>query len=224
LERGVLAELEGNPNSALFKQALVKFQECSAHMSTLDQKLGELIALHRRSQPDQLFDQTTRKILNQQRPVERVSLRGLRYANVARGRGAPQQPQPRHLLEVMEMQQADLRLLKRQMDDTIAAFRAVIPLAERHEFAALILSGRHGFADKIQQSVHLTQVYANSYIQKCSATIDATMQIYPSGLGWLKDSQKRGAAVPPRPFSSNGHHWPLWLGLAIALSPAVTVR
>jgi hypothetical protein len=190
LERGVLAELESKPNPDLFRQALAQFEECSRQMAVLDGKLVELIAIHQRGVPDRLFDATTRKILREQTAVERVSLTGSRYSNVARGRRIRSAPQPRDLLEVMQMQRSDLSLLKKQLDGMIEAFRAVIPLADQHEFAALILSGRHGFADKIQQSVRLIGVYGQFYVRSCSATIDATMQIYPSGLKWLKDSVK----------------------------------
>jgi hypothetical protein len=76
------------------------------------------------------------------------------------------------------------------MDETIEAFRSVLPYAEKGEFAAMMLSGRHGFADKIQQSVDLMGIYGRYYTSTCMATIAATMQAYPAGLEWLKDGER----------------------------------
>jgi len=159
-------------------------------MGILDQRLTELRRIHARGVQDKGFADALARILGEAPPIERVQLGGRRYANVAReGQPAASRP-PRDLAEIMEFQQEDLRILKRQLDETIQAFRAVLPFADRHEFAALILSGRQGFSDKIQQSVDLIGTFTRFYTRSCMPTIDATMQIYPAGLGWLRDRQR----------------------------------
>lgn len=84
----------------------------------------------------------------------------------------------------------DLGILKRQLDEMIDAFTTTLPLADRGEFASALLSGGFGFADKVQQSVCLLGVYNQFYIGRCMNTIDATMQVYPVGLQWLKQAQQ----------------------------------
>jgi hypothetical protein len=184
LERGVLADMSGHPKPQLFKQALSKFKESSNAMSLLDKKLGELIAIHNSGKLEPGFEQALERILGQANAVPRVALSGTRYANAA-GVGRTDEPQIKSLLNIMEAQRKDLGILKTQLDEMIAAFGAVIPIAERGEFASTLLSGRQGFADKVQQSVYLTGVFSNFYVSKCMATIDATMQVYPAGLNWL---------------------------------------
>jgi hypothetical protein len=190
----VLAELEGKPNPKLFREALAQFTLASQQMGELDRLMGELIEIHHQGKPDPTFAEALGKILADARGFERVSLAGRRYANVAQDTTAAPPRNPRDLAEIMAMQQADLRVLKKQLDGTIGAFRAVIPLADRHEFAALILSGRQGFGDKIQQSVDLLGTFGRFYTRSCMTTIDATMQAYPAGLTWLRDSQRKNQA------------------------------
>jgi hypothetical protein len=187
LEQGVLAELEGKPRPELFKSALAEFQQTSTEMGRLDQLMGELIAIDRKGKLDPSFAGALGKILKDARGFERPSLQGRRYSNVARDTAGPNMARPRNLAEIMTMQREDLQAIRRQMD----AFRSVLPLAERNEFAALILSGRQGFSDKIQQSVDLITAFGRFYTQSCMTTIDATMQAYPAGLRWLKDPKKR---------------------------------
>ncbi len=186
LERGVLADMSGKPQPALFRQALARFKECSAAMALLDRKMGELIAIHEKGKPVPEFGETLRKILEQGGPVPRVSLTGVRYANVARDQQQPPKDFPKDLASIMAAQRSDLQILKKQLDGMIAAFTDVMPLGEKGEFSAALLSGRHGFADKVQQSVYLTGVFVQFYVSTCMATIDATMQVYPKGLEWLK--------------------------------------
>jgi hypothetical protein len=196
LEQGILAELRGRPQPVLFRQALQEFLRTSAHLQSVDQKMGELIAIHQRGKLNPTFNASLVRILREAPTFERVDLSGRRYSNVA-GKTATNLKNPKTLLEIMESQRVGVRAVKKQLDETIQAFRAVIPLAERHEFAALILSGRHGFADKIQQSVDLMGVLTQYYVRSCMTTIDATMQAYPAGLEWLKDTQRKGAPRQP---------------------------
>lgn len=191
LEQGVMAEFDGSPKPELFKTALGKFEETGTQIDAVAAKLDELIAIHKAGKLTREFEMALNKILSESRDDERVTLAWRRYANVAR-EGQPRigSKPPRNLLAVMQAQKADLAVLRKQLDDTIQAFRTVIPYAERGEFAAMMLSGRHGFADKIQQSVDLLQVFGRFYTSKCMATIAATMHAYPAGLAWLRDSER----------------------------------
>jgi len=191
LEKGVMAELDGKPEPEHFKTAFRRFEQSLEAMEALDKRMDELIAIHKKGQSLRAFDASVAKILADMGPVERVNMKGLRYSNVPAG-GPEAKRKPRNLLEIMQAQRSDLAILREQLRLTIEAFRAVMPLAEKHEFSAMMLSGRAGFADKILQQVNLINVYSKFYTRTCLATIDATMQVYPKGLDWLKDSQPQG--------------------------------
>ena len=188
LERGVLADMSGKPQPKLFRQALDQFRKCAESMGQLEKKLDELIQIHKSGTLDPSFIQALGRILVSGQPLQRVSLQGLRYSNTATPQ-VSQPPQPRDLLEIMTMQKEDVGLLRRQIREMIDAFTTTLPLADRGEFASALLSGRFGFADKVQQSVYLLGVYNQFYVGRCMNTIDATMQIYPAGLRWLKQAQ-----------------------------------
>ncbi len=187
LEKGVIAELRGKPNPAMFRSALSQFQIAAREMAALDGDLAALQAIAARGKEDPAFADALARILKDAPPVERVSLSGRRYSNIASTAPVAARAKPASLADIMAQQHEDLAIVRKQMDDTIVAFRAVIPLADKGQFAALILSGRQGFSDKIQQSVDLIGTFSRFYTRGCSATIDATMQIYPKGLGFLKD-------------------------------------
>lgn len=191
LERGVMAELDGAPEPGHFKTALQRFEESLEAMNTLDKNMGELIDIHKQGRSLKAFDLAVAKILLEMGPLERVSLKGLRYSNVPLGK-RDNRRKPRNLLEIMQEQRADLAILREQLRISIEAFRAVLPLAEKHEFSAMMLSGRAGFADKILQQVNLINVFSKFYTRTCLTTIDATMQVYPKGMEWIKDTQTQG--------------------------------
>lgn len=186
-----MAEFDGKPNPKLFKDALVRFEESSEAMARLQHLYDQLISIHKKAALVKEFDLPLRQILKDSPPMERVSMEDLRYSNVAKGVRHPMvRPLPPDLLAIMEDQRSNLRVLKRQLDVTIEAFREVIPYAEKGEFASMMLSGRRGFADKIQQSVNLLGVFGRYYTSSCMTTIAATMQAYPAGLKWLKDNER----------------------------------
>lgn len=188
LEKGVLAELRGEPRPELFRAALLKFEEALEWAQVLDRQLGELTAIHQGKEVNPLFMKSLGKILAEHPPVERVQLHDVRYANIARMRQEAAAPPPmgKDLMVIVADQRHDLGIVSKQLRETVEAFRNVLPLAEEGQFAALMLSGRAGFADKIQQSVELVETFARYYSLSCMTTIAATMQVYPSGLEWLK--------------------------------------
>jgi len=191
LEKGVIAELRGRPQAATFRQALAQFQIAAREMAMLDKGLAALEDVHKRGKEDAAFAEALARILADAPALERVSLSGRRYSNVAKQTAAAPGPKPKSLADIMAQQREDLAIVRKQMEETIVAYKAVLPLADKGEFAALILSGRQAFSDKIQQSVDLIGTFSRSYTRGCAATIDATMQIYPKGLGWLRDTQPK---------------------------------
>lgn len=192
LEQGVLAELRGSPKPELFHDALKRFEDSAAWMEQLDNRMGELQEIDRKGKLDPGFDAALHKVLADAPMIERVSASGVRYSNVATIPPAKLTPpaRPVTLQELMQEQRNDLTIVRKQLQQTIEAFRAVIPAADRGEFAALMLSGRAGFADRIQQAVDLIGVYELSYTRGCMTTITATMHAYPAGLSWLKDATR----------------------------------
>lgn len=178
--------MKGTPKPELFHQAYGKFQECADAMDQLAVRMTELIEAHAQYGDDPKFAAALSRILREADRLERVSMTGVRYSNIGGARGAMRSNRPKDLANMLQMQRNDLALLRKQMRDTLAEFAKVLPLADRGEFASLILSGRHGFSDRIQQSVDMLGTYTTFYTRSCMTTIDATMQVYPSGLGWLR--------------------------------------
>lgn len=173
-------------------------------MGTLDERFKELISIHESGKLVPEFERSLNQVLAEHAAIERVSLQS-RYGNVARGQPPPMTSPGKDLGELMRNQREDLAVLRRQMKDTIEAYRAVLPVADKGEFAALMLSGRAGFADKIQQSVDMVGVFQKSYTRGCMTTIAATMHAYPAGLQWLKDSTPKGPTpMPDKPKRPEG--------------------
>lgn len=185
-----MAELDGAPEPALFKQALRKFEEALLELRNVDARLAELEAIDASNDKkrDPAFEKSLVAILKGIGPFERAGAVGLRYSNAGGVAKKPPAVTPTNLATILGSQREDLRVLIDQLQDTIDALRGAIPTAEKGEFAALMLSGRSGFADKILQSVNLIGAFTRYYTKSCLTTIDATMQSYPSSLKWLKDS------------------------------------
>lgn len=183
-----MAEIRGEPQPELFRAALHKFEEAVEWAAVLDRQLGELIEIDKGKEVHPAFRKSLTAILGEHPPIERVSLHRVRFANIAQARKEAPEPQPlgRDLMAIIRDQRKDLALVTKQLEETIAAFRDALPHAQNGHFAALMLSGRAGFADKIQQSVDLVETFTRSYSQACMTTIAATMQVYPAGLEWLE--------------------------------------
>ncbi|MGE0002430.1 MAG: hypothetical protein AB7F50_06430 [Fimbriimonadaceae bacterium] len=183
--------MKGTPKPELFHEAFRKFQECANAMDQLALRMTELIEAHKKYGDDPKFAAALGRILREAERLERVSTTGVRYSNIGGAKSAVRNNRPKDLANMLQMQRNDLALMRRQMHDTLDEFGKVLPLADKGEFASLILSGRHGFSDRIQQSVDMLGTYTTFYTRSCMTTIDATMQVYPSGLGWLREAPRR---------------------------------
>lgn len=133
------------------------------------------------------FDDAVAKLLRESKDLRRVADVGLRYGDV--GGLKATRSTPTNVLDIYRAQREDLAILRKLLPEVIAGLRDAIPLAEKGEFARVMLSGRNAFGDKMPQFTDLFSTYDRFYVESCMATIAATMQIYPAGFEWLKKSR-----------------------------------
>lgn len=195
LERAIVSELNGQPNPAMFRAALRSFESMRDQLSILDQKFDELIKIDGSGQQVKTFEDALEKILKEAPPFERLSTRGVRYANIGGGKKQPA-PQLRSSSDILRAQREDLQTLRKALDEAIAAFREALPLAEKGEFVTVMLSGRNAFGDKMPKFADMVSAYDRFNVRTCMATIDATMQVYPAGFEWLKKRPVGSSASP----------------------------
>ncbi|MBG6173081.1 hypothetical protein IWQ55_001347 [Labrenzia sp. EL_208] len=188
LETGVLAEMEhivnGTPiEPGRFVETLVSFQLLREKLAVLQLKLEEQRKLADDGDTLPEFDMEITRILQEQ-PVLRLSREGVRYADIA---GEKKQSMPIvGLVGVIDAQIADLVILREVLEEVIDGTRNAIPLAEKAEFARVMLSGRNEFGDKVPQFTDMIYTFQKLYVQTCMASIAATMQTYPKGFTWLE--------------------------------------
>lgn len=190
LESGVLADMQNKPSAAVLKGALKQLQDSRAAMDELGAKLTSLREIAKKYPLEPAYVAALDKILKDHPPVERISLTESRFANVARGKKQHEAPIGSNLDELLQNLSEDLSILKDQSDQTIQAFRDVLPMAEQGGFAAMVLSGRAPLPDKVLQSADMTLTFAQYFNRACAATIAADMETYPKGLEWLKKPVK----------------------------------
>lgn len=193
LERGVLADMKGEPSAPVIKEALQKLQDSRTAMDALTVKLERLREIGRTNPLIPEYVAALDRITKSHPPIERISFSESRFANVARGtlRGKKHEgPIGSNLDEILRSLLEDLAILKKQSDQTIEALRDVIPTAEQGGFAAMVLSGRAPLPEKVLQSADMTLTFAQFFNRACAATIAADMEAYPKGLEWLKKPVK----------------------------------
>jgi hypothetical protein len=192
LERGVLADMKNEPAAPILKGALEKLRESRAAMDTLDVKLDELRGIEKSNELLPEYIAALANLTKDHPGLERVSIGNVRFANIARAKHPVEYKGPigKNLDEILGNIQHDLHLLKPQMDETIDAFRAAMPVAEKGGFAALVLSGRAPLPEKVLHSTDQMMVFSQFYNRACMVTIAADMQVYPKGLEWLKKPSK----------------------------------
>jgi hypothetical protein len=193
LEDGVLADMKGEPSAAILRKSLDKFKESRGRMNDLYAKLDEMRAINDSKEGLPEYDSALRKILEDHAPLERVSLRHVRFSNVALGHPVLENNKPfgRNMGEILASIQEDLLILQKQLDELIQAFTDVLPVAERGGFAAMVLSGRAAFPEKVLRNAELSMVFAQFVDRACTATIAADMLVYPRGLEWLLEPSKK---------------------------------
>lgn len=190
LEEGVLAEFESKLDRTkplradLFRQTMTGLTELRANLDELDAKLADLEQFVATHKVTPVFDLTVARILKEDRPIERLSGTGVRYAEVS---GIPTKDGVIDGIGgIIRAQRQDLSVLKAKLDEVLTGIRDAIPLAENGEFAAVMLSGRNTFGDKMPQFTDMISAFDRLYVRTCMSTIAATMQIYPRGFEWVR--------------------------------------
>jgi hypothetical protein len=188
LEKGVLAEFERAVNKTALKpyhyqETYHALNALKVKTEVLQIKLTELRVLAADGTTVPEFDAALTKILGEARNIGRLSTTGVRYADAA-GRGGKPQPIV-GIVGIVDAQLTDLKLLRGTLDQVVTGLRDALPLAEKGEFARVMLSGRNAFGDKMPQLTDMVSGFDRLYVQTCMATIAATMQVYPKGFEWL---------------------------------------
>ncbi|HLW54620.1 MAG TPA: hypothetical protein VKW06_17420 [Candidatus Angelobacter sp.] len=187
LEEGIVAELGGKPAPMRFRASLRSFEAMAQDMTKLEKKMTELIEIDKRAadQKVPIYEETVKKVLAESRPFERISVNGVRYGNAGGVEGAaPAAVQSTS--QILVAQRDDLQVLEKKLAEVIEAMRNAIPLAEKGEFARVMLSGRNAFGSKMPQFTDMMSAYDRFVVRSCMTTIDATMQVYPKGWEWLQ--------------------------------------
>lgn len=195
LEMGVLADIQGQPAGELLQNALSKLKESRKTMDALYAKFGDMRKIEREHKALPEHTAALERILKAYPPIERVSLTNSRFANVSQAGGVAVNygPVGSNFDEMLANMQADLLILQKEYDQTIEAFEAVLPAAQKGGFAAIVLSGRAPLPERIMHSIDQTFVYVHSVDRACQASIAADMQVYPKGLEWLPKANWKGA-------------------------------
>ena len=193
LENGVLAEFEAKLDPAkarkpeLFRENMQKLQQLDSQLGDLDGRLGKVIDFLRSKKASPGFNDALAKVTNSTKDIRRLSAVGTRYAEVGgKTKLATSAPKLDSVLAIYVAQREDLGMLRKKLREVIDGARDAIPLAEKGEFAQVMLSGRNAFGDKMPQFTDWFSAYDRFYVQSCMATIAVTMQIYPKGFEWLK--------------------------------------
>ena len=189
LEKGVLAEfdraVQGTPLKPLhYRETQHALNLLKLKLEVLQIKLAELREIAADGDTTPAFDTALTQILRSSQNIGRLSTTGVRYADVA-GKEANNPPME-GIVGILDAQAADLKILRGVLEQVTDGLRDAMPLAEKGEFAKVMLSGRNAFGDKMPQFTDLISGYERMYVQTCMATISATMQVYPQGFEWLK--------------------------------------
>jgi hypothetical protein len=197
LEAGVLSEFDykidakrNKLNAHQFKQALRGYEQVALAFETLDKELAELQAIDNSGPGVEIFEQTLTKILAESRPMERLSRTATRYADLGGMKVEKGEPLV-GTAGILAAQRHDLAILRATLEEVLQGLRDALPLAEKGEFAQVMLSGRNGFGDKMPQFTDMMSAFERFYVRTCMATIATTMQVYPRGFEWLTEKKSK---------------------------------
>lgn len=200
LERAVIAEIDRRPDPPLLREVLRELSATSAGLVALQTELEALLAIDRGGKRLPIFDEALARLLREPGGFSAVSLTGERYSNAGGGEEKVSvSKSPRTLADLLTLQRERAALVGRQLDETVESLRALLPLADRGEFVSMMLSGRSGFADKLQESIELLRRLANLYTTSCGTTVAAAAHVYPAGLEWLTQPGPPLASTSPAP-------------------------
>ena len=195
LEKGILAEFQSKLDarvgiqSQAFQSALALLRQLENVMGRYSNEVQILQKLNAACKKQASLVAALSKVLHEARPLIRLSTRGVRYSDTG-GLTTKKSPPIRNQADILNAWQTDLGILTKVLREVIVDLRDAIPLAERGNFASMMLSGRRGFADKMPQFTDMFSAYERLYVRTVMATIAATMQVYPKGYEWLTAPRK----------------------------------
>jgi|GEM_PF-2611075 len=196
LEYGVIAEFrnklikskKAELKSHKLMNTLDGYTKLRALMDKFDVAVKELEKINNENERVKKWDDALKDILvNDAKSFERINYLGKRYADIG---GVKKKKELRitNINGILGMWRSDLKILKTTLDQVIPGLRNAIPLAEKGDFAAVMLSGRNAFGDKNPQFTDMFSAYQRMYVSTVLSTIAATMQSYPAGYEWLNNS------------------------------------
>jgi hypothetical protein len=190
LENGILAEFDSKIDKAKslriddYRKALTGYMELRSAMNDLDKAIQVLQGVDTKCEKVEIFVETLKRNLTESAAFPRLSTAGVRFADAA-GLPREQISQMYSIADILQAWKNDLGVMEKTLDEVIAAMKDAMPLAERGEFAAVMLSGRNAFGEKMPQFTNMFSAYQRLYVTTVLATITTTMQVYPKGFEWL---------------------------------------
>jgi hypothetical protein len=197
LEQGIIAEMQSKldrkarTDPKAFRSALGKLKELRSSMNELDKAIAALQLADSRCRNLPIGAQTIGKILAQEPALPRLSRQGVRYADAA-GVNSKEFAPITDVTTILAALKADLKILAETLDEATAGLRDALPLADKTEFSAVMLSGRNAFGDKMPQFTQMFVAYESFYVRTVGVTVTATMQLYPTGYDWLTSGPPGG--------------------------------
>lgn len=192
LENGILAEFDSkiDPSKPLnveeYKKALAGYIELRSLMDDLDTAISILQEADKKCGGTETFNMAVERNLKDASEFHRLSNSGVRFSDAA-GLPAANIAPMKSIGDILTAWRTDLAILASTLDEVIVAMQDAMPLAEKGEFAAVMLSGRNAFGDKMPQFTDMLSAYQRFYVEAVLVTINSTMQVYPDGLEWLTE-------------------------------------
>lgn len=190
LENGILAEFDSklDPKIPLrvdeYESALAGYIDMRAALDDLSNAIKKLQDVQAACIPVEVFAVALKRNLEEADDFPRVGVAGVRYSDAA-GVEAENISPMTSIGDILKAWQNDLSITASTLDEVIVAMQDAMPLAERGEFAAVMLSGRNAFGEKMPQFTNMLSAYQRLYVTTVLATISTTMQVYPNGYEWL---------------------------------------
>ena len=193
LEYGVIAEFrtkliknkQEKLKAHMLSNTLDGYTKLRKLMDKFDEAVQKLEKINNENKRVEEWDNTLKEILvNDAKSFERINYIGKRYADIG-GLKTKKDIQITNINGILNMWRTDLKILKNTLDQVIHGLRNAIPLAEKGDFASVMLSGRNAFGDKNPQFTDMFSAYQRMYVSTVLSTIAATMQSYPAGYEWL---------------------------------------
>ncbi|WP_306051820.1 hypothetical protein [Oceaniradius stylonematis] len=190
LENGILAEFDSKVDSSKslrideYQIALNGYIEMGSAMDELAKAISVLQEVDANCEKVEEFALALERNLSEADNFPRVGTAGVRYSDAA-GLAEEGISSMSSITDILGAWQSDLKVMSETLDEVIVAMQDAMPLTERGQFAAVMLSGRNAFGEKMPQFTNMFSAYQRLYVTTVLATIATTMQVYPNGYEWL---------------------------------------